>query len=97
MLKTLLLVAAISAATASAFAVDQSQVQQSIELKDGSTVYILKDGKMGMESKWGHATSMESGQVMETKDGKKIVMIGNEIWRVDELLHADDRNWGHRN
>jgi hypothetical protein len=85
------MIVAISSAAASAYAVDMSQVKQSIDLKDGSTVYIFKDGKMGMEDKYGRATYMESGHVMETKDGKKIIMNGNEIWRVDELLHSNHR------
>lgn len=89
MLKKLLAIVAMSAFTGSAFAVDTSQVEKSIPLKDGSTVYIYKDGKMGMEDKLGRAAYMKPGQVMETKDGKKIVMIGNEIWRVDQLLHKD--------
>ncbi|MFA6312287.1 MAG: periplasmic Cu(I)/Cu(II)-binding protein CopK [Sterolibacterium sp.] len=88
MLKKLLMVVAMSAVTASAFAVDMSQVAKSIELKDGTTVYIFKDGKMGMEDKYGRSTYMESGHVMETKDGKKIIMNGNEVWRVEELLHS---------
>jgi hypothetical protein len=91
MLKKVLMIVAISSAAASAYAVDMSQVKQSIDLKDGSTVYIFKDGKMGMEDKYGRATYMESGHVMETKDGKKIIMNGNEIWRVDELLHSNHR------
>jgi hypothetical protein len=91
MLKKILMVVAISSAAVSAYAVDHTQVKQSIELKDGSTVYIFKDGKMGMEDKVGRATYMESGHVMETKDGKKIIMNGNEIWRVDELLHSNHR------
>ena len=89
MLKKLLAVVAMSAITASAFAVDASQVEKSIPLKDGSTVYIYKDGKMGMEDKFGRAAYMKHGTVMETKDGKRIVMIGNEVWRVDQLLHKD--------
>ena len=91
MLKKVLMIVAISSAAASAYAVDMSQVKQSIDLKNGSTVYIFKDGKMGMEDKYGRATYMESGHVMETKDGKKIIMNGNEIWRVDELLHSNHR------
>lgn len=87
MFKKLLVVVAMSVAAASAFAVDQDQVEKSIELKDGSTIYIFKDGKMGMEDKYGRPSYMESGRVMETKDNKKIIMDGNEIWRVDILLH----------
>lgn len=92
MLKRLLVAAAGSMIALSAFAVDQNKVDKSIELKDGSTVYIFKDGKMGMENKFGRVESMKAGHVMETKDGKKIVMIGNEVWRLEELLHGSHRN-----
>jgi len=92
MLRTLLLVVAMCAVTATAFAEDLKEVEKTIELKDGSTLYIFKDGKMGMEDKFGGwSSSMESGLVMETKDGKKIIMNGNEIWRVDHLLRAANR------
>ncbi len=88
MLKKQILVAAASSLIAlSAFAVDQSDVARSVALKDGTTVYIFKDGKMGMEDKFGRATVMPQGRAMDTKDGKKIIMTGNEIWRVDQLLH----------
>jgi len=89
MLKKLLMLAAISAVTVSAFAVDQTQfqIQKSIELKDGSTIHVFKGGKMGMEDKYGHAAYMESGQLMETKDGKKIIMNGNEVARVEQALN----------
>jgi uncharacterized protein YdeI (BOF family) len=91
-MKKLLLVAAISVASMSALAVDQAQVQKSYELKDGSTVYIFKDGKMGMEDKFGRAAYMAPGHVMETKDGQKIIMNGNEVWRVDKLLYGTRRD-----
>lgn len=86
MVKKMLMVAALTMVGASAYAVDAAQVDKSIALKDGSTVYIFKDGKMGMEDKYGRPAYMAPGHVMETKDGKKIIMNGNEIWRVDELL-----------
>lgn len=70
----------------SAFAVDLSNVKQSIPLKDGSTVYVFKNGKMGMEDKSGRPHRMKPGQVMETKDGKKLVMVGDEVMRVDAVL-----------
>ena len=86
MLKKLLMVVAMSAVTATAFAVDAAQVEKSIELKDGSTVYIFKDGKMGMEDKLGRAVRMKKDTVMETKDGQKIIMHGDEVMRLDSLL-----------
>lgn len=91
MLKKLLMVVAMSAVTATAFAVDASQVEKSIELKDGSTVYIFKDGKMGMEDKLGRAVRMKKDTVMEAKDGQKIIMHGDEVMRLDSLLHKDHR------
>ena len=86
MLKKLLMVVAMSAVTATAFAVDAAQVEKSIELKDGSTVYIFKDGKMGMEDKLGRAVRMKKDTVMEAKDGQKIIMHGDEVMRLDSLL-----------
>ena len=91
MLKKLLMVVAMSAVTATAFAVDAAQVEKSIELKDGSMVYIFKDGKMAMEDKLGRAVRMKKDTVMETKDGQKIIMHGDEVMRLDSLLHKDHR------
>ena len=89
MFTKILVFAAGSMFALSAFAVDASKVEKSIELKDGSTVYLFKDGKMGMESKLGKAIQMKQGQVMETKDGQKIIMIGNEVARMDTILRGD--------
>ena len=75
MMKEMLMVAALSTAAVSAYAVDASQVQKSIALKDGSTVYIFKDGKMAMEDKYGRATRMKQETVMETKDGRKVIRV----------------------
>ena len=46
-------IAGASLLAVSAFAVDMSQVQKSIEIKDGSMVYIFKDGKMGWRIRTG--------------------------------------------
>ena len=86
MFKKILVAAASSMIALSAFAVDATYVEKSIELKDGSTLYIFKDGKMGMENKIGHAISMKPGQVMETKDGEKIVMKGTEVARTQNFI-----------
>ena len=82
---------AIAMFAISAFAVDLTQVEQSIPLKDGSTVYVFKGGKMGMEDKYGRATRMEPGVLMEGKDGHKYAMIGDEVARVQTLLNQDKR------
>ena len=92
MMKKLLMVAAMSAVAASAFAAyPAEQVAKAIPLKNGSTVYILKDGKMGMEDKMGNAVRMKQGEVMEAKDGQKIMMHGDEVMRLDSILHSQHR------
>ena len=73
-----------------AYAVDMQTVARSIELKDGATVFIFKDGKMGMEDAKGRTVGMKAGLVMETKDGQRIVMFGNELARID-VIHAERR------
>ena len=92
MFKKMLVVVAGSMVALSAFAVDASKVDKSIELKDGSTVYIFKDGKMGMEDKLGKVVSMKAGHVMETKDGQRIIMVGNELARLESILKPASGN-----
>lgn len=92
MMKKLLMVAVMNAVAASAFAAyPVEQVEKAIPLKNGSTVYILKDGKMGMEDKMGKAVRMKQGEVMEAKDGQKIMMHGDEVMRLDSILHSQHR------
>ncbi|MFA7282338.1 MAG: periplasmic Cu(I)/Cu(II)-binding protein CopK [Sterolibacterium sp.] len=85
MFKKFLIVAAMSAIGVSAYAFDTTDVQKSVQLKDGSTVHIFKDGKMAMEDKLGRTTTMTSGEVMEDKSGQKTTMQGNEAARFDSL------------
>ena len=59
-------------------------------LKDGSTLYVFSDGKMGMENRFGRVLSMREGQAMETADGRSIVMKGNEVWRA-RMAHSIHR------
>ena len=90
-LKKALIVAVVSTMAATAFAVDLRDVEKTIPLKDGSTVYIFNGGKMAMEDKYGRAVSMRQDEVMETKDGQKIMMHGDEVMRLDSILHRDHR------
>lgn len=85
--KSMILVAMLAAAGSVIAAVDMQTVKQALQLKDGSTVYIFKDGKMGMADKQGRTMSMKAGHVMETKDGQRIIMIGNELARI-EMIHS---------
>ena len=64
MLKKALMIVALGVATTSAFAVDVETVEKAIPLKDGSTVYVFKDGKMGMEDKMGKAVMAEGLQTL---------------------------------
>ncbi|EXI75182.1 MAG: Copper resistance protein K precursor [Candidatus Accumulibacter appositus] len=41
---------------------------------------------MGMEDKLGRSIRMKKDTVMETKDGQKIIMHGDEVMRLDNLL-----------
>lgn len=86
MFKKMLVVVASSMVALSAFAVDASKVEKSVELKDGSTVYLFKDGKMAMEDKLGRVVRMKEGHVMETKDGQRVIMIGDEVARLDSIF-----------
>ncbi|MHB1360855.1 MAG: periplasmic Cu(I)/Cu(II)-binding protein CopK [Rhodocyclaceae bacterium] len=88
MLKKLLMVVATSALASTAFADDaaRTEAKQVIDLKDGTTLYIFKDGKMAMEDKFGRTMRMKKDTVMETKDGQKIIMHGDEVARLDTLL-----------
>lgn len=82
--KSIILVAVLAAAGA-AMAVDMGAVAKALQLKDGSTVYVFKDGKMAMEDKYGRTVGMKAGHVMETKDGQRVIMVGNELARLDTI------------
>ncbi|HEY3433245.1 MAG TPA: periplasmic Cu(I)/Cu(II)-binding protein CopK [Rhodocyclaceae bacterium] len=86
-----IIVATAAMVAMSAFAVDMTQVEKAIPLKNGSTVYIFKDGKMSMENKTGRVERMKEGEVMDTKDGGKIMMHGDEVMRLEQILHADHK------
>lgn len=90
MFKKILVTAASSMIALSAFASTADPAQSSIPLKDGTTVYVFADGKMGMQDKYGRAVSMEPGQVMETRDGKTVNMIGNEKGRLESFLKMNN-------
>jgi biopolymer transport protein ExbD len=93
MLKKLLMVVVMSTVAVSAFAGNaaRADVQKTIEMKNGTTVYIFKDGKMAMEDKNGRAVSMKKGVVMEAKDGQKIMMHGDEMMRLDSLIIKEQK------
>ena len=68
--------------TLSAVAAGNSDIVQSVKLKDGTTMHHYKDGKMSMEDALGKIVYMKDGMSMETADGKTITMSGNEVGRL---------------
>ena len=52
--------------------------QQALALKDGSTLYVFKDGKMAKEDRYGRAAYLKQGEVLELADGRKVTAVGNE-------------------
>lgn len=76
----------VGATTAFAHDAARAEAKQVIDLKDGSTLYIFKDGKMAMENQYGGATRMEQGVAMETRDGQKITVQGDEVARLHTLI-----------
>lgn len=90
MFKRSVILIAMLAAAGMAAAVDMQNVARAIALKDGTTVYIFKDGRMAMEDKLGRTIGMKPGHVMETADGQRIIMVGNELARL-ESLRAEER------
>ena len=78
------------AQVSASYTTDTLQVAKTIALKDGSSVTVYEDGKMAMEDRFGRSISMKPGQVMEARDGGKVVMAGNETYRVEwrDPLHT---------
>ena len=78
------------AQVSASYTTDTLQVAKTIALKDGSSVTVYEDGKMAMEDRFGRSISMKPGQVMKTRDDGKVVMAGNETYRVEwrDPLHT---------
>ena len=54
---------------------------QTIELKDGGKVVIQKDGSMAHIDAAGKREKMKDGKVMVAKDGSKVMMKNNAVWK----------------
>jgi hypothetical protein len=52
-----------------------------IELKDGGKVHVDKDGSMVHIDAAGKREKMKDGKVMQAKDGSKVMMKNNAIWK----------------
>lgn len=61
-------------------AVAEEPLAQTIDLKDGSTLYLHPDGSGRMIDQHGKPMKMSDGKQMETKDGRIIMMENKRIW-----------------
>lgn len=59
----------------------EAPTEQTIELKDGSTLVIQANGKMRHLDQRGHVVTMREGTVMEGKDGARYMMKNSAIWK----------------
>ena len=66
---------------ASSFAAAPTQ-DQTFDLKDGGKVVIEKNGTMAHYDDAGKRVIMRDGVIMEAKDGSKLMMKNNEIWKM---------------
>ena len=93
-MKSFAIALAISAVFAGAvsptFAADALEssgfVATKVELSDGGTLYVFKDGKMARENRFGRVIRLTRAEVLTARDGTKIVAVGNEAARLDSLL-----------
>ena len=72
--------ALLLAFAASTFAADAVK-EQTIELKDGGKIVVEKSGTMAHYDAAGKRVIMRDGVIMEAKDGSKLMMKNNEIWK----------------
>lgn len=86
MFKQLMIAVSLGGFAMSAMAFGTDPIVNSVDLRDGTTVHVFKDGKMAMENAYGRVTGMAEGHVMESKSGEKIVMKGNETARLELSL-----------
>ena len=64
-----------------AFGQGAKEAMQTIELKDGGKVMVMKDGTMGHYDAANKRVKMKDGQKMAGKDGSMLMMKNNAIWK----------------
>ena len=77
--KSMILSAMLLALCSTAYAASPNE--QTIELKDGTTLILQADGKMRHLDREGRPLRMAEGKEMEGKDGAKYLMKNNVIWK----------------
>lgn len=73
--------AALSLAFAGPLAAADEVPAQRIELKDGGTLIVQKNGTTYHADAAGNRVKMRDGVVMEGKDGTKYMMKNDAVWR----------------
>lgn len=84
-------ISAVATSPAHAGHAAREAAKQVIALADGGALYLFDDGLMAKEDRYGRATSVKVGTVIETKDGRKLTMTSNEVARLSQLLDLDHR------
>jgi hypothetical protein len=89
-----ILATALTGVAVPAFAHDAARqaADQIVNLKDGSALYVFKDGKMAKTDKFGRAVHLKGGEVLEAVDGRRLTASSNEVARLDMLLSEGHRN-----
>ena len=87
-----LAIAAVALPAQARDAFPSQPLAQTNDVKDGSILYVLSDGKMALEDKFGRAVNVKTGSTLETKDGRQVTIVGNEVARLDGLLSSGHRN-----
>ena len=80
MRKTLIPAFLVAFATLASGQVGQP-VERTVELKDGGRVAVQKDGTMVHLDAAGNRVRMKDGQMMEAKDGSRLMMKNNAVWK----------------
>lgn len=78
-MRILMMLSAMLLAFSTAYAAGANE--ETIELKDGTTLVIQANGKMRHVDPRGHAVTMREGTVMEGKDGARYMMKNSAIWK----------------
>ncbi|TAH48173.1 MAG: CopK family periplasmic copper-binding protein [Betaproteobacteria bacterium] len=84
-------IAAVATSPAHAGHAAREAAKQMVALSDGGTLYVFEGGLMAKEDRYGRATSVKVGTVVEAVDGRKITMTSNEVARLSQLLDLDHR------
>lgn len=64
-----------------ALAAEPPPAGQVIELKDGGKIVFEKKGTMVHLDAAGNRVRMKDGKIMEAKDGSKVMMKNNAVWK----------------